>query len=125
MQIENSVQIPEIEVPSIDEWFPDFPLVPDQAPDSPPTDSSPPEQSESESAPDQVTKADIEEVVRQAIQKSKPSLPVRLRDAIIIAVVTTIVVDHVNIDDHVVHVALKGVQVVVDGVTYFFPYLPT
>ena len=125
--IENPIQIPEFHPPLIGELFPDIPFVPDYPPDSPSSEPSPPEeQPEPESAPpaNQITKEDLEEAIQRAIEQSKTPLRVRLRDGIVVAVVTKIAVDYVHVDDHVVRVALKGAQVVVDGVSYFLPYLP-
>lgn len=125
--IENPIQIPELDLPLIGELFPDVPFVPGYPPDSPSSEPSPPEeQPEPESTPpsDQITKEDLEEAIRRAVEQSKTPLRVRLRDGIVVAVVTKIAVDYVQVDDHVVRVALKGAQVVVDGVYYFLPYLP-
>jgi hypothetical protein len=137
VQIENLMQVPNFKLPSIEVPLPDVPIWPDRSPDDlpllkpsfptqPDLESAPPTQPGWEIAPPQpqLTKKDLEEAIEKALERCKTPLRVRIRDGIIVAIIIRIAVDYVQVDDHVIRIIVEGIQIVIDGASYFLPYLP-
>ena len=76
----------------------------------------------------QCTKEDLAAVVREEMEKQKPTLTRRvvntLGDKASDILVVAIAVRHLRVDDAVIYVFVESVQVVVEGTSYILHYLP-